>query len=211
MADETRGDSGGGGTGGTGETGGTRRRGKAAPPRGAFVVELGDANNRTISIMTLKIRLRGRYSASNMRRRDVGAMLQMPDIPGIHMGIDMGKRTVEIADPLREMPQLCAEITRHFESANIATGKVGPATKSCVVYDLSDHELKTLVREIAYKCERKPGPDARLRKGRLPEADEIEALPGRFLSDPWNSSNERPKFEDEVQAFIERLQESGVI
>lgn len=184
-----------------------------APARGGFVVELGDDNNRMISIMTLKLRLRGTYDPANHRRRQVGAMAQMPVIPGIHIAVDYAKKTAAIADPLSDPKNrdILREIGQVAEAANMAGAvKFGPAKKACTVHQLDAHQFKTLVRELAYKVGKKSPPDAVLRKGRLPEDDEIAAMDGRFLNDPWNTSNEKPKYEDQVAEFVARLQNAGV-
>ena len=186
-------------------------------PSGIFTVEFGDAFGRSPSLGTLRKRYRPYWSLALMasRKDDQGkrvgsrdfgeGLSQMPDVPGIHMEIDLGRSCAREYDPLAENKELHAEADA---AMGLALKKSAHKTLAWpeVKYSkptMSEHVFKTLAREVAQLVEQGM---ARVVSGKLPEVSEIDRLPGRYLHDPWNSNANRPRFEDQVDVYLDKLE-----
>lgn len=183
--------------------GGSRRQGSLP----SFTVEFGDACCRTITINTLKLRVRGAFAISTLHKRDQGgrdigaAMARMPDIPGMRLAFDGRTRQARLFDPLEESPDLLARINAVSKAAPaiIKTSREWtfvPAT----THDFSNADrLKTLLHELALKRESK---SLTIIEGDLPTLEMLDAIPGRRLNDPWNSSAIKPRYADDPSQAV---------
>lgn len=178
-----------------------------------FTVEVGDDSNRTITINTLTMRLRGRYSLSNlfsrkdpsgkrMTGRNVGdVMTQMPDIPGIRLEVDPGKSSVRIYDPLEGDKDRCDEINRVLSSAvSIGSSSITFVPEKTVTLDKD--QLKTLCIEVVQHVREN---SARVVSGSLPSQSAVNRLPGKKLYDPWSSDHTKPRYEEDVPEWQEQM------
>lgn len=194
--------------GGSNQSG--QRRGNRPLNLPPFIVELGDDSNRTISLDTMRLRLRGDFSLSKLHKRkqggrDVGQIMQqMPDIPGMRIMVDYHAQKCRIFDPL-ETPEYKDVLVRVNQVAQEATavkqsgGKFTPV--EAVEHKLDKDKMKTLCLELVRLVEDK---QARVVAGELPTEEQLAAMPGRKLFDPWNNSPRKPKYEDDAEAFYAR-------
>lgn len=176
---------------------------RAIPP---VTVEFGDDCNRTITIDTLKARLRGKYS---QMRRDAGAIMnRMPDIPGQRMTIDFASRLVRIFDPLENDKDLLSKINSVTAEATVIASGGGKFTfVTASEQKLNADELKTLIIEICTLVENK---SAFVVDGtQLPSERAIESLPGFELFDVWNSGR-KPKYKKDAEAYFDKMEREPV-
>lgn len=186
---------------------------KAAPKAAvSFTVELGDDNNRSITLSCLRQRCRGRWSISTLHARpqggrDVGqAMSAMPDVPGIRVHVDGRSNSYRLYDPLWDDPSLLDRINNVARRARLSGASVPFAPVEEVTAKADDDLFKTLVDELVRKV--KDG-QARVVEGKLPTERQIEQLPGRLLNDPLNSGR-KPKYRDEVAEWERDLDARAV-
>lgn len=184
------------------------RRSRRGLPDG-FTVELGDDFSRNQTIGTLGgLRCHGQFSLTRLHNRklpngdrlggrSVGeGMSQMPDRPGVRVSLFFKKRAVRIFDPLRD-PENEAQfkaINRAYAKAIQSTAGPEMERQEETRQSLTEHQLKTLARELFLKCE---ADEARLVEGELPTMEQIDALDGDYLFDPSNQGR-HPKFEKDV-------------
>ena len=186
---------------------------QAAVPRPVLapvVVEFGDDKSRTITLDTIpfKVRVRGTYSrTSNMRRAIGDAMSRMPDIPGMRLAINFRESKATLFDPLDTMPELLKEISDTLQGALLSQGSAIRTPVKRVMHVLDADQFKTLILEIANKIKFNM---AKVVEGRMPTADEIEAMPGDELFDPWNSNPMKPRYKKDAQKYYERLQGAAI-
>jgi len=186
----------------TGAVAGAAKRSRTMAP---FTVECGDDNNRTITINTLKLRLRGRWSQTTLHKRETGgrdlgnAMSAMPDIPGICIAVVPSRLKVLIFDPLETNVALTERINSVLSKAASVRTSGRPVTFVPRVEQTLDADtFKTLVLELAQKIESR---SIIVVDGTMPTKQEAESLEGRRLNDPWNSSARKPKYADQVAAY----------
>lgn len=189
---------------------------KAKRLHGKFTVELGDDHGRRQTLHVFRKRYRGRYSNALLAsRRDMitgkrigmrvlsEGMSQMPDIPGIHIQVDLSKNYAKEYDPLSEMEELHKEADRAFAQATNKTSHKTRAWPEVEYKNLDDHTFKTLVREL---CQMVSDNSARVVAGTLPEFEEVREMPGRFINDPSSNSRSKPRYEDEAEEYLEELE-----
>lgn len=171
-----------------------------------FTVEFGDPRNRSIIIKTIRQEVRGHFSLRKLYEaeqggRDIGqAMQRVPDIPGLFMTVTPKDGKAVIYDPWEKKPEMWEKLNGVLAGAYAArAGKFGPVARSEMA--LSPDQMKTLCVELVKKVD---GGQARVVKGTMPTAKQIEAMPGRELFDPMNSGR-KPRYVDEVEAWTERL------
>jgi len=176
----------------------------------SVTVEFGDDCNRTISINTLKLRVRGRFSLQVLASRDVGArdvgqvMAQMPDIPGIRMKLTWGSRRYVLYDPLEKDKATLARINSARKRAMIGGDEFKPVEPT--EGELDENEFKTLVIELVKKLGKEGGGHQCLteHEGKLPKLADAMSMKGEKIYDPWNSGR-KPRFESEVPEWMEKL------
>lgn len=179
-----------------------------------FTVEFGDDRNRgTFPIDVLKLRVRGSWIKSHFTRekgsRSIGdQMSRMPDIPGIRMDVAPAVGAMRLYDPLEEDTRKMEAIRSAFDEIQgikQVGAKIGPM--QAVEHRLDIHQMKSLLAECAVKLKGRAGDDQytmTLIRGEVPTLEQLNAMPGRKLYDPWNSSNNKPKFEDQAEEFFDR-------
>lgn len=180
---------------------------KEYPPE--FTVEFGDECNRTITINTLKFKVRGQWSLTSLFSRkgiggrDVGsAMSAMPDTPGIRLKVSPRQRKALFYDPLERDPRLLERIN----AVRARAQSIGSANKTSVQespYELDDDQMKTLCLEIVAK--QKDGEIHAITKGRLPTETELEEMPGLQLNDPWSSNPHKPTYAKDYFTWARKM------
>ena len=172
--------------------------------RATVVLEFGDVHNRTITLNTLKLRVRGSFSIRSLAARpegmrDVGtAMARMPEIPGQRIALDLRRKRYRIFDPLSKNKDLLDQINAVVKASPALVR--GADYKACDTIDgeLNDDQWKTLIGELMRK---EKSNSVSVLEGKLPTEAEFEKMPGRRLNDPWNSSPRKPKYHDEMEEY----------
>lgn len=178
----------------------------AASAVAEFTVEFGDARNRSVIIKTIRQTVRGHFSLRKFYETETGgrsigaAMQRVPDIPGLFMAVDPKNKRAVIYDPWEKKPEMWERLNASLKEALAAkAGTYGPVARSEMT--LSADQIKTLCIELAKKIE---SGSARVVKGTLPTAAQLEAMPGRELYDPMNSGR-KPRYVDEVEKWQQRI------
>lgn len=133
------------------------------------------------------------------------ALGPLPEVPGMQIHVDPAERVYRIIDGMtREMGEELAQAMRYSDESMraIAPSKFIPVPDQVGVMD--EHHFKTLVREL-YRLVKSGG--ARVIKGVLPDEEDIDALPGKYLYAPGPNyfSVTLPRFEEDVAAWQEKL------
>lgn len=179
---------------------------KADPYRGMgeITIEIGDDRNRRFLWAPTKQELRGRWSRVNLKPDEATDELsRLPDIPGVHVTVDTRAMVLKITDPLNEprnaelSRQLSALLKELFRSNN------GPE-KDKVYNKATPTQVKTWLYwmrrmvdgapEEFVKGRRVAGPYAKVVVGKLPELEDIAALPGKTAVENYNASARATKF-----------------
>jgi hypothetical protein len=150
----------------------------------------------------------------NIFTREAGEQVQQPAsagmiqglpsvIPGMELHVNPVDGTFKIIDPLRDNEDLCEKIRRAINLSGAVqvadklrgmperTGKLG-----------RDH-MKTLVREM---CRLVDAGEAVVCKGSQPSEDDLENMPGEFLTNPTNMGGwHQPRYEKDMDAWSESL------
>lgn len=184
------------------QQGGRTAQQDRTPRNGAsFTIEFdGENRNFMLSAFGDGTTVRGAFSVS--RCMNAGDMRGMPDVPGLHLTLNLRDNRLTIEDPLRKDRDLCAKIKSALKHARLfgSDGElVGVAT---VEKTLSVHQMKTLVLEIR---DRMAANEVRMIKGEFLTDDQIEKLPGKQLLDPGrNFPTSQPMFVDDWWDYVSR-------
>ena len=176
-----------------------------------FTVEFGDAYGRNQFISSLRERVRGRFSLSDMHARPEGcysvgdAMSVMPEVPGVHMQVDTSKKTVRLYDPLEDDTPRMRRIASVLKDNMLGfDGQLGAMPEK--VMTLTDDVLKTLLAELIRKRKNK---SLWVKEGNLPSTEDLDKLPGHVLNDPNSSSSLKAKYKKDAREFAEKLEKIG--
>lgn len=176
-----------------------------------FTVEFGDAYGRNQYISSLRERVRGRFSLSDMHARPEGcysvgdAMSVMPEVPGIHMEVDTNKKTARLYDPLEDDTPRMMRVASILKNNMLGfDGQLGTAPERVV--KLTDDVLKTLIAELIRRRENK---SLWVKEGNLPSMEDLDKLPGHVLNDPNNSSTMKAKYKKDAREFAANLEKIG--
>ena len=143
-----------------------------------FVIEIGDEKNRNV-IWPLDNRLlRGRWVKSNIPPESVGEKIaKIPDLPGVCIRLNSAKRAADIFDPLAS-PQNKALLERAQQATAGVFGPFGP--EELATFDELDNDG---IKSWCYWARRLvDAGTARVKRGAVPEMDEIIAMPGRYAT-----------------------------
>jgi len=138
------------------------------------------------------------------RPHSAGIIEGLPaNIPGMQLVVDTVKGTYSITDPLTDDEDMCEKIKKALNRQGLyrtdtkirgvpdSGGKLGP-----------DH-MKTLVREM---CRLVNSGEAVVIRGVLPTEDDLENMPGEFLTNPVNMGGwVQPRYERDIPSWVETL------
>jgi hypothetical protein len=185
-------------------------------PVSSFTIEADHPRNADLMIQCIMgIKLRSSIkSTKEIFIQEDGEQVTVPapgqmvpglpaNIPGMQLSVNPGKCLWRVTDPLYEDERTCERITRAIKQSGsrMVVNKVkGVAPKDG---ELGIDEIKTLVREMYQLV--KAG-EARVVKGTNPEMDDIEDLPGEFLTNPskrtvWN----QPRYEKDMEDWRRKI------
>lgn len=161
---------------------------------GRFTVEIGDELGRNLLWPMTQQVLRGRWSKSALiGRGGLPELLKFPDMPGIHIEVDATQKRARIYDPLANPANvnLLREIEPLYEK--ISGGKGRPEEEQ--VFDLDPTALKSWLFWLKRTVD---DGKARCVQCTLPKMQEIEALPGKTLIEPFNGSQTALKYKEDI-------------
>jgi len=166
------------------------QHGEPVPP---FVVEFDDGHNRQMSIGTLGLVVRGRWSNANVRIGGENKMGGMRDVPGLCLRVSPRECTVDFIDPLADNQELRRNIQFHRANAMLASDDAGvaPSRMHGETKELTVHHMKTLLIELQGRL---AANEIKVVEGRFPSKQQIDALPGDELMDPQSLSPGEPMF-----------------
>jgi len=132
--------------------------------------------------------------------------VSLPEIDGHILKVSPKDLEIEIIDPLKENDQQMEEFRRYIK----ATRGVDENIRACdpVKAKLDKHRMKTLCREVLNFINSEEmvwhGSSAKF------EMKDLEDLDGRYLLNPGSQiPNGQPSFEDELDAYREKLLNAG--
>lgn len=182
-----------------------------------FGIEADEQRNSDLLLQSIpgRLRLRGRLDPGRTARNNKGeevvpqdqviGLSGLPVIPGMQLHVNPDKLTYSVIDPLHGDEAMCGRITAWMKRKRVyRTGEtiagVPPKTGT-----LDVHYMKTLCREMRTLVN---NGQARHVKGGGPVPDlvDVEDLPGKYLLNPgMEVGSSQPKFEEDLPAWIERL------
>ncbi|MCK9570109.1 hypothetical protein M0R72_14290 [Candidatus Pacearchaeota archaeon] len=146
--------------------------------------------------------------------REAGEQVQQPasagmiqglpsSIPGMELHVNPADGTFKIIDPLRGNEEQLEKIRRAINAA----GAIRTDNKLRGIPDrvgkLDRDQMKTLVREM---CRLVDAGEAVVCKGAQPSEDELENMPGEFLTNPTNMGGwHQPRYEKDMDSWTETL------
>lgn len=174
-----------------------------------FEVEFADQHCRNHSINTFKIRVRGAWSVATMANRpegarDIGAKMSgVPATPGQRLAVIPSKNLAIIYDPLEDDPELMKRINQALRRAGAGSDRE-PVPKTELT--CNPDTLKTLCVELLNK---ETNGDIIVTKNSIPTREQLAALEGDELHDPWNSNTRKPKYKKDVDAWEMELERNA--
>jgi hypothetical protein len=167
---------------------------------GEILVEIADERNSNVMWPITKVLLRGRWARVNTLGQTMAQVMQpLPDIPGLHVGVDCARKLSKILDPLNEPRN--AELVKKIQAVlKEAFRQVYGPEKDVVQEGLSDGEIKSWLYWMRRLVD---NGQAVVIKGELPDLKAIRALPGKIAIENYNSSSRAVKFLEDA----ERLEE----
>lgn len=182
---------------------------KKGPAKAAFTVEFADENCRNMTIKTLRLKVRGRFSLATLQAREIGgrdvgaAMSQMPEIPGLRIRIVPKDLKIVIFDPLEKNEELVERINKVFKAARggATTQEYKAVERTEMDLEKQPDKFKTLICELARM---KESGTIKVHDGKFPTEDEIEKMPGRELFDPGNDGR-KCRYKDEYEEWAAGL------
>jgi hypothetical protein len=136
-------------------------------------------------------------------------LASFPQVPGMQIHVNPEKLTYAVIDPLYKDEEMCKRITRWLRTqTGFRTGEqVGGLPPKQGVLDV--HSMKTLCRELWHMIKNGHAKKAN-GSGPLPEMEDIEALPGKFLLNPGlRTQTTQPRYEEDWPAWLEQLTKAG--
>jgi len=187
-----------------------------------FTIEIDHPRNCDVVFVSLSgVRLRSALKAVKQvftRDRDTGEQTTVPapakllpglpgDIPGMRLKLDPARGDWKVTDPLRDNEPLCEKIKRAIE-ANTGT-RVASKLRGAPPQagKISRDEMKTLCREVRWLLD---AGEAKVLEGVEPDLEEIDALPGDYLSNPGNLIRlHQPRYEKDMEKWVDSLNRVG--
>lgn len=164
--------------GGSKAEGGEALRGKR-PPQFAFLIEFAGPRNENIMCPIDSHPCRGRWSRKNLARTGTqieGEFNAMPDLPGLCLLVNTGKRLVRRFDPLND-PDNDKLLKRAQRVVQAVTGvkMVPEKKKEWRERSADDNTLKTF---CFWVLRLRDAGHISVIRGKIPEWEEIKRLPG---------------------------------
>jgi len=142
-----------------------------------LVIELAGNKNQRFLFEPLGAVLRGRWDRARVTDTSSNTqMTNMPDIPGIHVALDLKSRCLRAMDPLA-WPENQETLRRANVILKGATLAQGRPWDTSVMRNLTETEVKSALWAMLGYVE---GGKAIVRHGQFPTKDEVLAMPGQL-------------------------------
>jgi len=131
----------------------------------------------------------------------------LPQIPGMQLHVNPAKLSYVVSDPLHGDEELCERIRQVIKTRSPM--RVGDKIDGVPTQrgTLDVHRMKSLCREMVWVVE---SGYAKVVKGSLPTLEQVEKLPGKFLTNPGSRiPNTQPRFEEDWDSWVSELQRIG--
>jgi hypothetical protein len=133
------------------------------------------------------------------------ALASFPRTPGMHLTISTRRAMYRVSDPLYKNEALLNRISQHFKESGRGAVQVNGVAPTEGALDRD--RMKTLCRELIELAEMG---HIKVVAGALPNADEIEDLPGQFLLNPGSRvQNTQPRYERDYEEWVSKLSHGG--
>lgn len=133
------------------------------------------------------------------------ALGQLPVIPGMQFHCNPGKLSYMVYDPLSDDEDMCERIRKVIQGPSRTGEKMKGMKTEKGTLDVD--RMKTLVRELVRLVD---AGDAKVIKGMLPVAEDIDGLPGDFLLNPGSMvPNSQPRLEKDWDEWVKNLSRYG--
>jgi len=130
-----------------------------------------------------------------------------PKLPGMRLFVDPENLIYRVSDPLRDDESLRDSIGRWIKETTGSRSESRPNGVPTKNGELDEHKAKSLCREMYNLL--KEG-EAVITDGLMPELDDIEDLPGKFLLNPGlRTHTTQPRFEEDWDAWLTQLTKAG--
>jgi len=170
--------------------------GRTGRPGNVFTLELGGDNNQMIRVFTMQRTLRGRWSNRNIRVQH--NLSTMPDIPGVHLTVNLREGKVSVSDPLNADKKLCQRIRHAENQASITVSQAGRCGIDSTESQMNPDQMKTLLLELHGLVN---DGAARVVSGTMLDLAEIKAMPGDELLDPHGVTPGQPMYVKDYWKF----------
>lgn len=182
-----------------------------------FAIEIDHHRNGDVLLQSIPgVRLRSVIESSRPIKKKNGDLVtpieqavklaSFPRTPGMQVHVDPEKLTYKIVDPLRGDENLCGRIHSYFKKNGLSTTNKVDGLPT-VEGTLGKHEIKTLCRELFWLVD---AGDAKKASGVMPDMEDIESMPGRFLFDVGaRIQNTQPRYQDQWEDWKDALTRSG--
>jgi len=163
---------------------------------GEIGVEIGDDFNSNPDFKPLSITLRGRWSANHVPRGTTAKhspLLKLPDLPGMHLFLNVDERTARVVDPLQYEENASIKLAWREYQANLE-----PLPEQ-VIEELDDQQVASWVYWIGRLIEKG---EATLLDGSAALPD-IDDLPGDPIISPFNARYGLPRTLGEMKLFLD--------
>lgn len=192
--------------GGGNEAGGKVPAATLAALAAEIEIEFGDDRNRVMLWGPTQEKLRGHWKRANLNADElVEGLVKMPDLPGQRIMLNAGRRMAVVYDPLA-LKENAADAERVaaviYEFYRV---KCGPA-QAVEKKDMDADDIKTWLYLMRRHVDAKK---ARVTKGTLPTAAELEKLPGRSRVEYFNNSHRACKWREEFGEWLDKVLSLG--
>jgi hypothetical protein len=187
----------------------TKQKVQLAP----FEIEISTHNSGDAGYIFIPGTLRGRWSRNKLGSLSASVsreMASMPDVPGMRVRVIPKENKYVVYDPLESQPELLKQIGAILRNALVFSGDVTYVKR--VERKLDDDTFVSLLLELRRVYDGK-NPTFEVISGELPTEEQINALPGRELNNPFCPYSQ-PKYkgdEDRHAVLLRAMAEKGII
>lgn len=186
-----------------------------------FGIEAASPRNCDLQLVSLDLRLRSAISPVKqvfVKDPETGEQITIPapakmipglpgTIPGMQLHVDPSKGNWKMIDPLHGDESLCEKIKRAIDA--VTETKTASKIKGISPKGgkLGRDEMKTLVREMRWLLD---SGDARVATGSAPDMEDVDELPGDYLSNPGGLIQlHQPRYEKDMAGWVQSLNRVG--
>lgn len=188
-----------------------------------FTMEADHPRNCELKLMCIPHRLRSAfngnkpvtYTRNNGRvvsyipKDQLATFGSCPAMPGMTLYVNPLKGIYRIEDPLYGDKETCEDVGRWLKEVSAIRSGATFDGAPPIEASIDMHQMKSLCREM-YRIITS-GEGKVVGRGVMPSIEDIDNMPGKYLLDPGlQVPTSRPRYEDDLQGWVDRLNHSGV-